>query len=68
MDDGRSDKKAKGTKKYVIKRGLKFNDYKDCLLNNDIILMTSQRFRSERHDVYTEEVNKIALSSNNDKR
>ena len=27
-------KKAKGTKKCVIKRGLKFSDYKDCLLKN----------------------------------
>ena len=32
IDDGESDKKAKGTKKCVIKRVLKFNDYKDCLL------------------------------------
>ena len=38
MDDGRNDKKAKGTKKLVIKRRLKFNDYKDCLLNNEIKL------------------------------
>ena len=37
-DDGGSDKKAKGTKKCVIKRRLKFNDYKYCLLNNKIIL------------------------------
>ena len=36
MDDGWSDKKAKGTKKCVIKRRLKFNGYKDCLLNNEI--------------------------------
>ena len=68
MDDGGSDKKAKGTKKCVIKRRLKFNDYKDCLLNNEIILKSQQRFKSERHDVYTEEINKIALSSNDDKR
>ena len=34
MDNGNSDKKAKGTKKHVIKRRLKFNDYKNCLLNN----------------------------------
>ena len=32
MDDESEAKKAKGTKKYVIKRRLKFNDYKDCLL------------------------------------
>ena len=55
MDDGGSDKKAKGTKKCVIKRRLKFNDYKDCLLNNEIILKSQQRSKSERHDVYTEE-------------
>ena len=46
MDDGDSDKKAKETKKCVIKRKLKFNDYKDCLLNNEIILKSQQRFRS----------------------
>ena len=67
MDDGRSDKKAKGTKKCVIKRRLKFNDYKDCLLNNEIILKSQQRFKSEVHNVYTEEINKIELSSNDDK-
>ena len=68
IDDGRNDKKAKGTKKCVIKRSLKFNDYKDCLLNNEFVLKSQQRFKSERHDVYTEKINKIALSSNDDKR
>ena len=67
-DDCEEDKKAKGTKKCVIKRGLKFNGYKDCLLNNEIILKSEQRFKNERHNVYTEEINKIALSSNDDKR
>ena len=42
---GNSDKKAKGTKKCVIKRILKFNDYKYCLLNNEIILKSQQRFK-----------------------
>ena len=42
MDDGGSDKKAKGTKKCVTKRRLKFNDYKDCLLNNEILLKLQQ--------------------------
>ena len=68
MDDGWSDKKAKETKKCVIKRRLKFSDYKNCLLNNEIVLKSQQRFQSERHDVYTEKINKIALSSNDDKR
>ena len=47
---------------------LKFNGYKDCLLGNEIILKSQQRFKSEAHNVYTEEINKIALSSNDDKR
>ena len=55
-------------KECVIKQRLKFNDYKDCLLNNEIVLKSQQRFKSERHDVYTEEINKVALSSNDDKR
>ena len=38
------------------------------MLNNQIILKSQQRFKSEGHDVYTEEVNKIPLSSNDDKR
>ena len=68
MDDGKNDKKAKGAKKCVIKKVLKFNDYKDCLLNNKIIIKSQQRFKSEKHNVYTEDANKIALSSNDDKR
>ena len=47
---------------------LKFYGYKYCLLSNKIILKSQQRFKSEKHDVYTEEVNRIALSSNDDKR
>ena len=47
---------------------IKFNDYKNCLLNDEVVLKSQQRFKSKRHDVYTENVNKIALSSNDDKR
>ena len=36
--------------------------------NNKSILKTQQRFKSERHNVFIEEINKIALNSNNDKR
>ena len=41
-DDCEEDKKAKGTKKCVIKRRLKFNVYKDCLLDNQIALKSQQ--------------------------
>ena len=64
----KKDKKAKGTKKCVIKRMIKFDDYKNCLLNGEVILKSQQRFISKGHDVYTENINKIALSSNDDKR
>ena len=67
-DDGKDDKKAKGTKKCVIKKMIKFNDYKKCLLNDKVILKSQQRFISKKHDVYTENINKIALSNNDDKR
>ena len=45
-----------------------FKNYLDCLLNNKIILKSQQRFKSHYHNVYTEQINKIALSSNDDKR
>ena len=67
-DDGKEDKKAKGTKKCIIKKMIKFNDYKKCLLNGEIILKSQKRFISNKHDVYTEDVNKIALSNDDDKR
>ena len=42
---------------------IKFNDYKKYLLNGEIILESQQRFISNKYDVYTENVNKIALTS-----
>ena len=45
-----------------------FKSYKDCMFNGEVILKSQQRFRSDHHKVYTEEANKLALSSNDDKR
>ena len=67
-DDGKEDKKAKGTKKCVIKRMIKFNDYKNCLLKDKVLLKSQQRFICKKHDAYTENINKIALSNNDNKR
>ena len=61
-------KKAKGTKKCVTRKMLKFEDYKKCLFGNESMLKSQQRFKSENHEVYTENINKNALSSNDDKR
>ena len=69
LTDGcKEDEKAKGTKKCVIKRTIKFNDYKNCLLKDEVVLKSQQRFISKKHDVHTESINKIALSNNDDKR
>ena len=45
-----------------------FKDYKDSLFNDEVLIRSQHRFRSDHQKVYTEEVNKIALSSNDDKR
>ena len=47
---------------------IEFDDYKNCLLNGEVILKSQQRLISKGHDVYTENINKIALSNNDDKR
>ena len=67
-DDGNNHKKAKGTKKCVIKQELMFQNFKDCWSNNKNVYRSQQRFKSYNRDVYTEEVNKTALSANDDKR
>ena len=45
-----------------------FENYKDCNFNYKTMLKSQQRFKSDYHNVYTEKINKIALSSNDDKR
>ena len=67
-DNCNEHKKAKGTKKCVIKQKIMFQNFKDCLFNNKNVYRSQERFKSYNHDVYTEEVNKIALSSNDGKR
>ena len=68
MDDDSEKKEAKGTKRCVIKREIMLENYKDSLFNNNTILRSQLRFKSDLHNVYTEEVNKIVLNSNDDKR
>ena len=47
---------------------IKFNDYNNCLLKDKVLLKSQQRFISKKHDVYTEDINKILLSNDDDKR
>ena len=46
----------------------KFENYKYLLFNDKTILKSQLRFKSDHHNVYTEEVNKIALNSSDNKR
>ena len=59
---------AKIEKLKAIKQKVMFENFKDCLFNNKTIYRSQEIFRSYYHVMYTEEVNKIALSSNDDKR
>ena len=53
-EDGSVHKRAKGTKKYIIKREIMFEHYKDCLFSSKAIIKSQQRVRSDHHNVYTE--------------
>ena len=67
-DSNKEIKKAKGTKKCVIKNELTFKNDEESVLGNKTILKSQLRFRSDHHSLYTDEVNKIAISPNDDKR
>ena len=66
--DGAEDKKCKGIKKCVIKKTLTFEDYKNCLFNSSVEYRSQLMFRSIKHDIFTLEVNKVALNRDDDKR
>ena len=65
---GEESKKCKGVKKSVVKMSITHEDYKKCLTNQKPQLRKMNVIRSYKHDIFTEEVNKVALSANDDKR
>ena len=62
------DKKCKGVTKNVTKRSIQFDDYRECLFSRKEQHRKMNVIRSHCHEIYTEEINKIALSSDDDKR
>ena len=68
MDDGGEIKKCKGIKKQVVERSIRHEHYKTCLITGKELLRKQNILRSYEHEVYTEEVNKVALSALDDKR
>ena len=61
-------KKCKGIKKCVVKKTITFDDYKDCLFEGRNLYKSQLLFRSNKHEVRTLEVNKLALNSQDNKR
>jgi len=61
-------KKIKGIKKNVVSDTISFNDYKNCLNKNENIIRSQQNFKSIKHNLYTQLINKLALSNFDDKR
>ena len=68
VEDGSLTKKCKGIKKNVVKKGIAFEDYVQCLFSGEKQMRTMKIIRSENHDIHSKEVNKIALSNDDDKR
>ena len=66
--DGKKDKKCKGVKKCIVKKTLKFDDYKKCLDDEKNVYKEQMVFRSKKHDVFTMNVNKITLNREDDKK
>ena len=68
MDDGVEDKKCKGISKVVTKNDIAFEDYKNVLFNQTKQMRKMNVIRSYKHEIFTEEINKVALSGDDDKR
>ena len=68
MVNGKENKRCKGVKKQVVESSITHEDYKTCLRTGKEQLRKQNILRSYEHEVFTEEVNKIALSALDDKR
>ena len=68
MFEGEESKKCKGAKKSVVKKSIAHEDYKECLFTGKEQLRRMNVIRSHKHEIYTEEVNKVALCPSDDKR
>ena len=68
IEDEKETLKAKGVKKNVIKNTLSFDDYKECLFSKNEVMIDMNIIRSKNHNIYSIPMNKITLSSNDDKR
>ena len=68
MFEGKEEKKCKGIKKAVKKKQISFDDYVECLFSKKPQMRKMNVIRSHQHEIFSETVNKIALSADDDKR
>ena len=68
VESEKANKKCKGIKKNGVKKGITVEDYVKCLFSGEKQMRSMKIIRSENHDIYSKEVNKIALSDEDDKR
>ena len=68
LDDENEEKKAKGIVKSVIKKNLKHEMYNKILITSGKMYSRMKVIRSQKHRVYTMDINKISLSAYDDKR
>ena len=68
LETAQTENKTNYLGKSKIAVGSLKEDHEKFIKMNKSILKTQQRFKSEKHNIFTHEVNKIDLSSNNDKR
>ena len=68
IEESKEVRKCKGIKKNVVKKKLDFDDYVQCLFLGKKQMRKMKIIRSENHDIYSKEVNKVALSNEDDKR
>ena len=61
-------KKAKGIKKSVFENELYLEDYQKIVERGGLIFRKMMTFCNYKHDIYTEVLNKVALSHADDKR
>ena len=68
IEESNTAKKCKGIKKAVIKKQIEFEDYVRCLFSGEKQMRSMKIIRSENHEIFSKEVNKLALSADDDKR
>ena len=70
VNDGKESeiKKAKGVSKSVVNREISYEQYLDCLFGGDFERHKMCSIRSDNHNLYLKSINKISLSSFDDKR